>query len=965
MKKIVFIFAFILSFLQLTAQNVTVTNLNDTGAGSLRNAIIAVGVNGVIDFGALSGTINLTSDHLVINKSNFTILGNGNITINGSTLAPLSTATLSKHVFYINSGSNITIDNLTITGAPLPIGYTCGDQFPLGTGGGIGVYLRPNVTNVIIRNSYVHSNSSHGIFLEQNNTGVQIVNNTVSNNCNNGIQVDNGSTGVIIRGNRVGTNQAGTAAFGNYWDGIVIDNRSHNFMIGGTTVADRNIVSGNGRNVASLPQATDRGIRIGNSRNGTIQGNFVGLNAAGTASIGNARHGIFLHSVFDLAFPTNGAQNNTIIGNVISGNGTLPTGEGHGINIADERTTGNIVRSNLIGTDATGMIDLGNKNDGVSIFWSSNNTIGGPATLDGNLISGNNFGIFLQASADNNTVQNNRIGLNLTGTAAIPNSESGILIQGGYYSWINWGPSPDRPSLNNQVLNNIVSGNTLHGIVIQNGTFPDGPSVSPTTGNIVRGNYVGVLADGITALPNGSNGVMIADRASGNTIGGTTAAHRNIISGNTENGVQLTGGAFSNSVLGNFIGLDINQAARPNGLDGILIQESNGNFIGNATAGSGNVIGSNTNNGIQILNSDNNILLRNTIGTTLAGNVARTNGSAGIYISESGALTSTGNVIGDATNTAYANIIAYNPNGILIQDGARLNPIRKNSIYCNSIKGIELVAVGPTGGNDYYATPMTPPIFNAARTILSGTGAGANGIVEIFSHDATCMDCQGKTFVAQVTANAFGAWSYTFGSAVPLAQANSYVVTATQAGAAPQNTSEFSACSSLPVSIINLIVLEGEGIHTLQWSYVTEDQVLSFEILGSDDGFQYNRLGSVSAFEGSGIQQASFNVSNTASYYQIRAYYANGKTSIHGPITPSGTSTPWVVYPNPVSDVLTVMVTEPATVQWFSISGQLLAETPVVKGKNNLSVSTIDSGWYTVKIVSATQVTTYKIMVLK
>ncbi|MFN8415703.1 MAG: right-handed parallel beta-helix repeat-containing protein [Cytophagaceae bacterium] len=972
MKRIILILISIFISTNVFSQNYNVTSLADAGAGTLREGINNVGAGGTITFDATiaNGTINLTSDHLAINKSNFTIDGGTrNITINASGLSTLSTATVSKHVFYINSGSNITIQNLTITGAPLPTGYVCGQEYPLGTGGGIGVFLRPGVTNVTIQGNYIHTNSSHGIFLEQNNTGVVIRNNTISNNCQNGIQVNSGGTGVSIKGNKVGTNIAGTAAFGNYWDGIVID-QADGFTIGATAVAtaavDRNIVSGNGKNIPSplLSQATDRGIRISNSKNGTIGFNYVGTDVTGTVAIGNARHGIFLHSPW-AGTPAITTSNNLIIGNLISSNGTLASGEGHGISLADERTINNRIETNIIGTNITGTSALGNKNDGVSVFFAGNNTIGGALATQGNLISGNNFGVFLQAYAVNNVVQNNLIGTNALGTSAIPNRESGVIIQGGYYSWITWTtPLYDAPSTGNQILNNLISGNTLHGVIIKNGTFPDGTSVLPTTNNVVRGNKIGVATDGIAPLANGSNGVVIEDRASGNTIGGSTAAQRNIIAYNTDNGIHLTDGSFSNNIYGNYIGVDINQAPAPNGLDGIFIQESNTNNIGSTTAGTGNVISSNTNNGIQILNGSNNILLNNYIGTTTAGNANRANGQSGIYITESGALTSTGNRIGDPATSTNANYIAYNSNGILIDNGARINPIRKNSIYCNAVKGIELVSVGAGGGNDYYATPMTAPVFDATRQFLNGSGAGPNAIVEIFRIDAVCLSCQGKTYINQVTADGSGNWTYNFGAAEPLANANSYVVTATQQGAAPQNTSEFSDCSTLPVSIITFNAFPSAEETTVTWTYSTEDHVTSFDLYGSSDGFSFELIHTYNVVTTSPLASSSYADKTGYSYYKIIAYYPTGKTTSHGPINSTSESIlTW--YPNPASNEITIKTVETTSINITDIKGNTIMKLVLETGEHKISLDGILSGMYLISCQGSYGVSKKSLIVIK
>ena len=107
----------------------------------------------------------------------------------------------------------------------------------------------------------------------------------------NGIRLNAGSAGSVIRGNFVGTNVAGTAASANNRDatgseaGIVL--YTGPVTIGGTTPSARNVVSGNNLDCS-------RGIEVWNSSGNTIQGNYVGTNAAGTAPLGNACAGIAL-----------------------------------------------------------------------------------------------------------------------------------------------------------------------------------------------------------------------------------------------------------------------------------------------------------------------------------------------------------------------------------------------------------------------------------------------------------------------------------------------------------------------------------------------------------------------------------------------------------------------------------------------------------------------------------------------
>src|SRR5207249_3967022 len=95
-----------------------------------------------------------------------------------------------------------------------------------------------------------------------------------------------------------------------------------------------------------------------------------------------------------------------------------------------------------------------------------------------------------------------------------------------------------------------------------------------TSNNLVEGNYVGPTAGGKSAIPNGTNGVLIDAGATGNTLGGTGNVNtRNVVSGNTSGvGVRLVDAATTGNVVeGNFIGPDATGAADLPNLDGIRI----------------------------------------------------------------------------------------------------------------------------------------------------------------------------------------------------------------------------------------------------------------------------------------------------------------------------------------------------------------------------------------------------------
>lgn len=132
-------------------------------------------------------------------------------------------------------------------------------------------------------------------------------------------------------------------------------------------------------------------------------------------------------------------------------------------------------------------------------------------------------------------VVGNRIGTNASGTGSLGNSGNGVFISTASNTVGGTGAGQG----------NVISSNGTDGVRIEG---------SSVTGNVVRGNFIGTNAAGNLdeqRLGNGDFGINIIN-ASNNTIGGTTAAARNVISGNDGGGVSI--GGSGNQVLGNYIG---------------------------------------------------------------------------------------------------------------------------------------------------------------------------------------------------------------------------------------------------------------------------------------------------------------------------------------------------------------------------------------------------------------------------
>ena len=276
----------------------------------------------------------------------------------------------------------------------------------------------------------------------------------------------------------------------------------------------------------------------------------------------------------------------------------------------------------------------------------------------------------LLSTAGNNTVAGNYIGASASGTGSAANGGYGVEITGSAGNVIGGSATADR---------NVIAWNTLHGIYI------DGTGGN----NTIAGNYIGVNAAGAAAAPN-RYGIWI-NSTSGNTIGGSAASQRNVISGNTWSSIRIETGGSNNTIRGNHIGTNASgNASLPNNL-GINLMGSSGNTIGGTGAGEGNVISGNMNFGIQVAyEAASNVIQGNTIGLDPGRTVAIPNTAHGIAFT--GGATPpypTGNTVG-GIGAGAGNVISGNGgSGVEVMKGTG-NAILTNSIYGNGWIGIDL-----------------------------------------------------------------------------------------------------------------------------------------------------------------------------------------------------------------------------------------------------------------------------------
>jgi titin len=594
----------------------------------------------------------------------------------------------------------VAVDNFQTSGISLGV-----DPDPRQSGQGdliIGCYVGAGLNGA----SKTSGNSSGIIVQSSYNTigGVSTsYGDLVSGNSLDGIDITGANAvGNYVIANSVGVQIAGLAALANKLDGISIENDASNNTVWSSLVSGNGVIGGNGA-----------GISVNNSNNNILISNTIGLNGLSNAAIANTQSGIALQAQ---------ASNNTIVGNLVSGN--------NGSGILVDGVNNNLLSSNTIGLDGTGYQAIANGQDGITLRAGPQNNQNN--TISSNLISGNEGNGVLFDGAGGNVLSSNDIGLNGAGAGAVQNGANGIALQTG--------------AANNKIQTSVISGNAGNGVLL---------SGAGVTKNAFLGNIIGLDPTGQMKIGNGSSGIDL-EQATNNTIGSLTVpANGNVISGNTVNGVSLNG--TGNILAGNTIGLNAQGSAyAANGRNGVSIG-GNSNVIGSQSVlakGSvgANVISGNGFNGV-FISGNSNTIAGNYIGTDSTGENGIGNARNGIYITTQ----SSSNVIGLAGTGGPSNVISANGlksdgNGSamfgIFLAGAGANTIQGNyigtdlngtSVLGNDGSGIELA--GPPNGT-----------ITILKNVISGNGVGKAGATIGYGID----DPVSATIVVDIENNTIG-----------------------------------------------------------------------------------------------------------------------------------------------------------------------------------------------------------------
>jgi hypothetical protein len=564
--------------LQVYMTNSTIAGLaigGFAGGGIQVDGSVTNGVGGGFNDNLISDSVGVTNADTVNANGNFGIeLTNG-----------AHSDTLQSDVVAGNQGTGVLITNGAYSNSlysDLVGNDTAGHWF---RNSGYGIQITGGASNNSVYYSYSVDSGKAGVYIGPGSSGNVVGYTDLQNNGANGLEIDGASGNTVV-----GDTLAYSANTG-VWIHSEPGYNAANNVIGGAYAGGSNVISGNG----------NWGVYISDpgSTGNVVQNDFIGTDGTGEYAMPNAFNGVDI---------VNGASYNTIGGtaaytrDVISGNSY------EGVLIFGSHNT---VEGDYIGVDAAGKSALGNGDNGVYLgSGATYNTIGGTTSAAGNVISGNaGHGVYVtDGGTDSNTIQADYIGTNAAGTAAVPNHDGVVIVNGATHTG---------------VVGDVISGNTSDGVYI---------SGSGTSFNHVWDDFIGTDATGEQALGNGIYGVAITLGATWDYVGQdfSMAAGGNVISANGSDGVYLaSAGSNADFIEYNLIGVDhYSYKGLGNHGNGVTVDAGAAWDYVNY-----NTISANQSYGLEIANGSNNIQAEsNVIGTVQGGYVQLGNGASGIAL---------------------------------------------------------------------------------------------------------------------------------------------------------------------------------------------------------------------------------------------------------------------------------------------------------------------------------------------
>jgi trimeric autotransporter adhesin len=697
----------------------TVTSLDRSGAGSLRQAIIESngqpGAN-IIDFD-VAGTIRIGRTSLPAITDT--------VTIDGSTAPSFAGSPVVTVDFQGSKGLNFA------TGAD-------------------GSILR-SLSLVRAGNAGVTLTASR-VTVQGNEIGLRSDGKTIAGNRGDGVRINASSHGDLIGQ----SNPVSSISYYNAdnvsmqpvtgWQGIRSSTTSGQYLIAGTSDANGLLyegpISGAGGTSYSVnyPNATTTSVYGPDSLNGN-QVRLVGSYKNGDGTV----HGfLFQGTSADLSqssdyrtidFPNaqytyvHSTMGDLAVGNADGPEGNAPIGTGHAFlyDVAQNTFLPDIVYPGSTSTTAYGIWYNGGTSyticGGYSHILGPTQTIGNGYLVDydsatGRFTNWTSFdypngligqdyithfegissaeqGVYTLAADSGQTGSTNAVQGSLVTVRRNPDGTFGAAV------WVNL----NYPGVTGLVSADSVAGDQVVGIVLgDTGTFSYQATVNTgfQLSNVISGNGgngigiygaddnqiamndIGTDASGTLRRANAKNGILVTDRAARNIIGGQSTGGNdptanvfvrppqgNLISGNGANGVLINNSATQTLLSGNFVGTSASgNSALGNRLDGVAIASANGNQLIGCTYQQSpfvfyNVLSGNGGNGLRLTNANDTTVQANFMGVGANNATIVANGGNGLLVSGSSQNTQVGGVI------PLGNVISgNNGNGIELRDTA-------------------------------------------------------------------------------------------------------------------------------------------------------------------------------------------------------------------------------------------------------------------------------------------------------
>lgn len=438
------------------------------------------------------------------------------------------------------------------------------------------------------------------------------------------------------------------------------------------------------------------------------------------------------------------------------------------------------VTCNHLGLNADGVTLASNGTNGLLVKAGATDLkVGGNSTDERNLISGNaRDGLRLEA-VTTATIEGNYIGTDISGTLPRSNNREGASYAGIYAGKATTATTPSSAIT---IRNNLISGNDIIAGVapvynVSSGIWLEGVATATVTGNLI-----GTNASGTAALRNTGYGIY-TKTATDITIGGTTAAERNVIAANFKDAINTRFGTNRITILGNYLGTDITGTQNLGNTDnGIFLADTQNAVIGNSTPAGRNIIAGNLLSGIRNSKSPGTVIAGNYVGLDVSGMVAVGNQLHGIYVEDSanvvigGGNSTNRNLIaaskvigvfiaGASSNTLIENnFVGLKADGL--SDAGNLNAgietqtttgvtIRSNVVAANKTRGIHLVTSPNTTitnnliglnaagtldrGNSSHGIDIENGVIGLSMSHNTISGNGGNGVFIINTFNSTSM----------------------------------------------------------------------------------------------------------------------------------------------------------------------------------------------------------------------------------